>query len=291
MYIAHLSKLNDHQSCISSGWTFETCLRKIVFFANEEDYYKISTEPLKAYSFAEAYRFCLEVICGLHSKIFAETEVLGQFKNFIQDLEKQKSQNQQISVILPTLKNLVIDAKFIRTEYLKGLGQQSYGSIVRKWAKPYSQIAVLGSGHLTQKLYPWISEKITIFTRTPEKYYTTFPIDKLKPLTEFEFSVIEKKISLVVIAAPIENTFFQDLLGKFSSLDFFDLRGLNYDSTFLPTTKNAVKKNLNNLFAELSTQSEIQEKIKIKVQFEIEKISQKRFLSQQVRPFGWDDLM
>lgn len=291
MFIAHFAKLDNHSINDFGGWTFETCLRKIIFFSDEEDFSKICTQPLKAYTFAEAYRFCLEVICGLHSKIFAETEVLGQFKNFIQELEKQKKSNSQVSLILPTLKNLVIDAKFIRTEYLKGLGQQSYGSIIRKWSKNYNEVAVLGAGHLTQKMYPWISEKINIFTRLPEKYQTTFPSDKLHSFIELRNFLHKEANPLLVVAAPVEDDFLVDLVINSSQTDIFDLRGPS--STALSSTdiKKQIKKNLEDLFLELSTQSEIQEKIKCKVQIEIEKISQKRFLSQQVRPFGWDDLM
>jgi glutamyl-tRNA reductase len=291
MYIAHFPKKEYSIEIPTNCWTFETCLRKIIFFSNEEDFSKISTEISKAYSFAEAYRFCLEVICGLHSRIFAETEVLGQFKNFIQDLEKQKNQNNKISLILPTLKNMVIDAKFIRTEYLKGLGQQSYGSIVRKWAKTYTEVAVLGSGHLTQKLYPWISEKIHIFTRSPKNYQTTFPANRLYSLNDLPDIILSKKISLIVIAAPIDNSALENLVEKFPQIHFFDLRGTPSPLQPFHKTKDTIKRNLEDLFLELATQSEVQEKIKNKVQVEIEKISQKRFLSQQVRPFGWDDLM
>src|SRR5438045_3448988 len=65
-----------------SGWMlWQTCLRKIAFGGAEAlGSIQIETGD-QILSGSEAYQFCLEVICGLHSPLVGETEVFGQFKN------------------------------------------------------------------------------------------------------------------------------------------------------------------------------------------------------------------
>src|SRR4051794_17953925 len=60
-----------------------TCLRSLAFGGTPEtgDEYYLQ---------GEAYRFLLEVVCGLKSPIVGETEVFGQFKVFSQEWVKRE---------------------------------------------------------------------------------------------------------------------------------------------------------------------------------------------------------
>ena len=69
---------------------WQTCLRRILFLNSSDNRAVIeaaevgkATPPtVEVFRGEEAYRFLLEVICGLNSPIVGETAVMGQFKEF-----------------------------------------------------------------------------------------------------------------------------------------------------------------------------------------------------------------
>lgn len=69
---------------------FGTCLRKI-FFCEEVDLHQYldALKPEDQILRGEkAISLLLEILCGLHSPIVGETQVFGQFKQFIDDRKK-----------------------------------------------------------------------------------------------------------------------------------------------------------------------------------------------------------
>src|SRR5207253_8864098 len=75
---------------VLNGLEWRTCLRRILFLnqvdnrsliaAVESD--QLSPATLEIYRGFDAYRFLLEVICGLNSPLIGETAVMGQFREF-----------------------------------------------------------------------------------------------------------------------------------------------------------------------------------------------------------------
>lgn len=191
----------------------------------------------------------LEVICGLHSRVFGETEVLGQFRTFCRNHPE-----------ITTIGNwLLEDAKLIRSNYLQDLGAQSYGSVIRRWCSSHSTIAILGTGQLAKKLYPWVPHALLLRSRE----LWTIP-----------------ETSAVIVAAPIEDNVLEKLhRGQF----WIDLRA--------ERAQFRSDLNLEDLFSEIERDSQQHREIRITSLAAIKKLADARFDRLWCRPQGWEDLV
>jgi len=146
---------------------WRTCLRQITFLHHTE-LSLLNDLPQQAtvYRGQQAYQFLLEVICGLHSPLFGETAVMGQFRMFRASAEFASSAWGRFLRQLTT--NLLVDARRIRHQYLEGLGSQSYGSLVRKHLQSSKRIALLGTGSLAKEILPWLIDdaEVRLFYRS-----------------------------------------------------------------------------------------------------------------------------
>lgn len=156
-------------------FSFMTCLRHIVV-VDQSTAHAIAqsgaddSRPAVMMRGEEAYRFLLEVICGLHSPLVGETEVYGQFKTAV--AKYQTPLTPWGSFISKTFKSLFEDAKKIRDTHLKDLGSQSYGSVLRREVRGLKHLHILGAGQLVRELLPWVlkdSLRVTIHCRDVEK--------------------------------------------------------------------------------------------------------------------------
>src|SRR4030095_13447358 len=174
---------------VLNGLEWKTCLRRILFL-NSNDHRamidNIERRDLPSSTFEvfrgqAAYRFLLEVICGLNSPIVGETAVMGQFKEFL--LHAKFSPTPWGTFLRDLSTNLLIDAKRIRHDHLQGIGSQSYGSLVRQNVKGLPAVAVLGSGKLAREILPWLigKTKVRVFCRNPHR-----AADILKEYPEIE---------------------------------------------------------------------------------------------------------
>lgn len=271
------------------GLVWTTCLRQILFTtADQINNYKILDNDLVLNS-TDALVFLTEVLCGLKSPVFGETEVFGQFKTFVESVQNQP-QN-----ILPAhakwVRFLFELVKNLRTEHIVGLGSNSYGSTLRKLTRDVSQLSIIGAGQLATEILPWISKNKTIqlFVRNPDKYTelnSKYPDIKIRDL------YAPKKLEqALIIAAPIEN---DDLIEQINEAEkkpefIYDLRNSGFE---------ALSHNLKNIrLLSLSDFFEIFNEDKIKFENLKEKISEiikqrcNDFANRsEIRPLGWDDL-
>ena len=147
-------------------FSFATCLRHVVI-ADESLIADLVPQGGVSLRGEAAYRFILEVICGLHSPLVGETEVAGQFKNAVAAYNPPPG-----SFLAKTFKALFEDAKKIREAHLKDLGSQSYGSVLRREIRGFKNVHILGAGHLVQEILPWVMKdglQLTIHVRDVEK--------------------------------------------------------------------------------------------------------------------------
>lgn len=223
---------------------FETCQRRIWI-----DLHGLSESP--SHQGERAYSFLLEVICGLHSRIFGETEILGQFKAFVK-------KHPELS---PWSSWLLEDAKTIRSRWLRDVGAHSYGSVVRKWCASKKRITILGTGQLSAKLTPWLKEATQVRSRNLEK------------LPESD---------AVVIAAPVPDQTLLTLQREHPLALWIDLRGERGEFK--------AELNLESLYADLERESQERQKLLPQIQSEIQKLSQARMDRMWCRPQGWEDL-
>jgi glutamyl-tRNA reductase len=287
--IIHISHSEHSQQELETiqgkSYVWQTCLRTIVFSHEENTIEKYSD----MYQGEHAYQFLLEVICGLHSKLIGETEIISQFKQFTKENPQAIAQN--IS------DKLIQNSKTIRNKYLNGYGGQSYGSYVNTASKKYEKIVILGAGALTQDILPIIKTNqanITIKTKCTNKYsYLKLKYPHIK-LDKFEHSLDIKnknKLStLIVIAAPINSHILENYITRtYKTAKVLDMRAI-VDGPALQLDNTYQYQTLNNIFENLSsTHLKLKNKLPT-IKQEIHLISKKwnEYILQ--RPYGWDDL-
>jgi glutamyl-tRNA reductase len=234
----------------------------------------------EAHTGESAYALLLEIVCGLRSPVVGETEVFGQFKAFI---DKQESEERPVQLI-NFLRRIATDAKKIRHDYLRDLGSQSYGSLVRKEVRGANEIHLIGFGHLAQEIIPWLKKSeipVTVHVRRPEQVETDLPVVSLAD---------PKKIGgVVVVAAPVNSQDFAVWLGEHAGRleKVIDLRG---ESQADPIRVSAPVVDLQEVMSRLANLRDTHSALIEKVRGEIRGLATAAAQSVRVRPQGWDDL-
>ena len=126
---------------------WRTCVRQVAL-VDEGDQVP---DGVAAWHGEAAYAHLLEVICGLHSPIVGETEVLHQFKVFADALMAEHDRWRGLC------RSLLADARAIRADHLVSLGSRSYGSAVRRYVRDSRRVAIFGTGVLAKEILPYLS--------------------------------------------------------------------------------------------------------------------------------------
>ena len=148
------------------GVVIETCLRHLRI--------GFGPCPVKAGPFGTRYDGCvayerlLNISAGLCSHLPGETNVFGQIKKILSTVEKP---SKQMKAMMP---KLFEDTKFIRTQFLRGVGSHVYGQAVQQLLDDQNQdirsILVLGAGDMAKNVAPCLrAENIWLYNRTPER--------------------------------------------------------------------------------------------------------------------------
>lgn len=273
--IVHRRKPNTFTPEEAVGPVWATCLRSLLFTKVEKG------EPVAQLSDdffigADAYKFLLEVVCGLHSPIIGETEVFGQFKLFIEEWLQHQPQHSVLA------QKVLSDAKAIRSGYLSNLGNQSYGSWLRKNLRE-NTIHILGGGHLVQEVLPYLTKqgkKVTLHVRNPEKVnFFDGPTCRLS----------DKKFDegALIIAAPLASSEIEQWLGGRQATQVFDLR----DNSCSDKVQSAFESHgLKDIFHQIEQNKARLIPLVEKVHAEIETRAIKLSATAIVRPQGWDDI-
>lgn len=133
---------------------WETCLRKVLIGPASAFTLISLEEDDEVFTAQVAYEFLLEIVCGLHSRILGENEIVGQFKKRFLKNAVPPCFRLHFSR-LPQM--LLTDMKRIRTEHPLNSGTHSYGSFVRKEKAP-GAVTLFGTGELALAIFPWVSE-------------------------------------------------------------------------------------------------------------------------------------
>lgn len=275
---------------LSSPIEWRTCLRQI-FFLNSTEIHLVPEAWGEILTGQKAMTFILSVLCGLKSKVKGETEILGQFKKFIDE-------NSVVPGLRdPSLKqNILKEVKTLRDQYISGLGASSYGSLLRKKLLANDQITIVGAGQIAQDLLPWFKKWNTqLLCRDPRKYlnlksqYSHLTINPLCNQTSVEASVTS---DVLIIAAPLSSSEVNQLIRKHKSYPrmIIDFRSESESSTqdFLDINSEIFL--LNDLFNDLSkTQQFATEQLK-SAEDAIQLRATALTLKASHRPMGWDDL-
>lgn len=273
---------------------FGTCIRKMLF-CDEADLlaYQEALRPEDQILRGEkAISFLLEILCGLHSPIIGETQVFGQFKQFVDD--RKKLGDILFGDHQKWLNFIMAEVKKVRTEHIVGLGSQSYGSLIRRNTKDLDSVAICGSGQLALEILPWLAHKksIQMICRDPSKLQAfEHKYENLKVDT-YNNAFIHGEA--LVIAAPITDERIVELLNKQDTRPkyIYDLRGEENQLQEIIASQfsHITYTGLHKFFAEIEeTKKDTTLKLEAVKQVLLEKaIAFKN--RTELRPLGWDDI-
>jgi glutamyl-tRNA reductase len=271
---------------------WKTCLREIGFGKKAWADASAFSPDIEIYMGEEAYRFVLEIICGLHSPLAGETEILGQYR----DLLEKNLTSLEDKFLRRVLESLLADAKVIRHQHLSHLGSQSYGSLARKILNGQSQVHFLGSGQLCREMLPWFSSfsEVKVFCRHPDR--DRAELEKILPKVEVLDLVqsCDSAAGALIAAAPLSRIDIETWIAKHSH-SFTQIIDLRADSTTdaIRADSRVVHQviDLQEFYRDLENQqSHLQVKLS-QAKIEITRLSRERIRSFEItRPFGWDDL-
>ncbi|MGE4232863.1 MAG: hypothetical protein AB7F43_05980 [Bacteriovoracia bacterium] len=170
LWIQHRSKANRSidwgidLSPSSDIFYLETCQRELwMGFCAEKD--------LGTYRGKEAYELFLRICTGLESELIGETEIYGQVRKAWLHFQKTISDEQTRIQYEAFFSSIFEDTKEIRTNFLHGLGNTSYGAMVRKILTPkaHETCLVIGAGELSRSVIPYLLDsQVFITNRTLE---------------------------------------------------------------------------------------------------------------------------
>jgi glutamyl-tRNA reductase len=241
---------------------WQTCVRELFIGLPESDSIAADLpESATVYRGRDAYRFLLEVVCGLQSPVKGETEVHGQYRELLDQIDKNHS-------LYSMLQKVHLDARKIRATHLQGLGSQSYGSLARKKLRGYDSVVILGAGQLTREILPWLTKQnlpVSLFVRRPDKHQDL--VAKYKTVKVYSLNDdVKIEAKALLLAAPMSSGLLSDwLASKNANLDLIlDYRG---ESHFDPLTIDGNYYSLRDIFREIDN-------TKQKVDAEIERAKQ-----------------
>lgn len=273
---------------------WKTCLRKILFSTEDQliDHHSIIEPDDQILRGEEALSLLLEILCGLHSPIVGETEVFGQFRNFIE--ARRQAQDILFSSHRKWLQFIMAEVKKTRAEHLVGIGSQSYGSLLRRHTKELDSVTLCGSGHLAQEILPWLAHKksLQVICRDPAKLQGVSGKYNNLTVTTYNDSYVHGEA--MVIAAPLNDTKILELMHKqeIRPCTIFDLRG--EDNQLSSVISNHFPQvsvlSLHQFFAEIEeNKKDTHSKIELlkKTLFEKAVAFTQR---TELRPLGWDDI-
>lgn len=249
---------------------WETCLRSIAFSTAEPS----GLEGAELYSQQYAYQFLLEVICGLHSPVVGETEVFGQFKNFTKLWLQREPGRASL------IQRLFSEAKEIRSQYLRNLGTQSYGSWLKRKVTA-KRIHILGGGGLTQDVAPYllkIADSVVVHARSPQK--VTVGGVQVEALSSRAFDG-----GCLIVAAPMKASEINEWLTLAPS-EVFDLRDTSSSDPLNFKNRHV----LGDVFSEIERTKSLLQPVVESVKSDILARSERVALQVHVRPQGWDDI-
>lgn len=293
MILHHPIKAGENLPVAIHGLEWKTCLRRILLVNQSESVALVPSLPehSEVYCGAQAYKFLLEIICGLRSPLVGETAVMGQFREFCATTRFPPSAWGWF--LRHFTADLLVDAKRVRSRHLEGLGTQSYGGLVRRHLKSAPSVFVLGAGQLAQEILPWLIGKteVTLFYRDAvraARLRETYPQVRFSQFHPGGAQT-ENCEAVIVIAAPLKareiEQWVQPQPTRFTKA--LDLRGEAETDPFSATFPVV---RLSEMFADLKNERPKVEARVAAARAEINQAAQRLTAQAQFRPFGWEDI-
>jgi hypothetical protein len=148
----------------------------------------------------EAYRFLVEVGCGLHSRMPGEAHVFGQLKQSWASYSL--SGTRHATRLQPVMQGIFSDVKRIRARHLQGIGCGSYAKLTMRLLEPEpsDRICIVGAGNLAQSIVPTFArQRLAIWSRRPPAW----PLDsKITCHTPGSEALVARWADIIVLCTP-----------------------------------------------------------------------------------------
>ena len=166
LWLLETSKEFGAPTSSHEGVVIETCLRHLRIGFGVCPI--VETRHSKLYEGRIAYERLLNISAGLCSHLPGETNVFGQIKKVLSEVS---APSKKLQAMTP---KLFEDTKFVRTQFLRGVGSHVYGQAVQQLLEDQKRdvrsILVLGAGDMAKNVAPCLrAENIWLYNRTPER--------------------------------------------------------------------------------------------------------------------------
>jgi len=295
LLIVHRLRRDDLSESLPGAVVWKTCLR-LIGFVDAHDLDSVGLVPGDVVLGSdEAYRFLLEVICGLRSPLVGETEVMAQFRQFHARLEQCEGAGSPLAQLCV---GLLSDARLVRSRHLDGRpGGPTYGSLVRRHLRGLDGVAVLGAGHLAREVLASLTRfrSVQVVGRSRAKARA---LERVHPGIEAASLRHDAPSDTssgrwgLVVAAPMTARAVARWLARQSR--FFtvlvDLRAEGRHDAIQPSPGGPRVIDLKGLFEDPGTLSaDLPERV-TRARDEIRRRAEAWRCRAEVRPFGWEDL-
>lgn len=258
---------------------WQTCLRELFFLAPGD----FEHGPGDTFRGLDAHRFLVEICSGLHSPLFGETEVFGQFRAF-------RAENVWDSRWESLLDAVEEDVRKVRRMHLVDIGSQSYGSLARRHLPEGEPVVVVGGGRLAIDLLPWLGERpLKVAVRNPAKitFADAVSLEALGAVSELSAEGEAPKKAHWLIAAPVSNEQLSLWWEKNPARTVLDFRG---EASFAGAPVGSEKYfALRSLYAELESVKELHARKREEALAFAATLSLRRAQAVVHRPYGWED--
>ncbi|TGL03251.1 glutamyl-tRNA reductase [Leptospira bouyouniensis] len=264
---------------------WQTCQRSLVF--TDKRIFPIETSDRflngwEVYHGFDAYRFLLEVVSGLRSKLFGESEIQAQFRDRFRE---ENTCGSNFAVSLLRLRDQILEhTKQIRSKYLTGIGRQTYGSITESYLQNHNEVTLLGTGKLVDSILPYLVSKqkqIRLIGRNQNR------LEELKnsfPIKTFHWEDYKPGNEAIVIASSFLPFNWDEMIHSASLiLDFREQSPKNHGYRhYIPLTQ---------ILNDLSDTDEQIQNVKMDLQYYLTELTREREEEQIHIMNGWEDLL
>ena len=266
-------------SAFWAGVVFRTCRRELAFVDAGDP----PPPGVDCFSGETAYAHLLQVICGLDSPMVGETEVMHQFRVFIDGLAAEHRALQALG------RRLLTDARAVRADHLSSLGSRSYGSAVRRHVRGCERVAVIGTGMLAREVLPFVIDDrrvVDVFGRRAT-FDSTYASVCYRRLTEAQPELLKGQTALVV-AAPVESNVIRQVGAAYATLAcVIDLRG---EGAADPVPPIAPVVSLQDVFDEMQRAARTADRRVEAAKARIARCARAFVTHAVLNPSGWHDL-
>ncbi|TGL72197.1 glutamyl-tRNA reductase [Leptospira jelokensis] len=266
---------------------WQTCQRTLAFtdkriFPMEEEN-KRFFDGWEVYQGYDAYRFLLEVVAGLRSKLFGESEIQAQFRDRFRE-ENTNGSNFALSLL--RLRDQILEqTKQIRSKYLTGIGRQTYGSVTESYLQNHKEVTLLGTGKLVDSILPYLVSKQKQVKLIGRNQNRLLELNQLYPnITTYHWEDYQPKNEAIVIASSFLPFNWDEMIRSASIiLDFRENSGTytGYNH-YIP---------LSQILNDLQETDEQIQTVKMDLQYFLTELTREREEEQLHILNGWEDLL